>query len=261
LGEGKVDRLKDKVAVVTGSSLGIGAATAKLFGREGAKVVVVGNRNVAAGEAVVSAIKEECGDAIFVQAEMAKEADCKRLIDTAVSTFGKLDILINNAAICPNVPMTETTEEEFDHTMAVNVKGVFFCCKYAVPYMIQNGGGSIVTVTSRAVFIPTDCSAVYCASKGAAQSFTQAIAHEYAKDGIRANTILPSNIWTDMSRKWVSEHEDPAATAEHFDNSQPIGRAGTPEEAAHAILWLASDDASFITSAPLLVDGGYFFSG
>jgi NAD(P)-dependent dehydrogenase (short-subunit alcohol dehydrogenase family) len=256
-----MDRLKGKVAVVTGSSIGIGAATAKLFGREGARVVVHGNTNIASGEAVVKAIEQDGGEAIFVQADMAKESDCKRLIDTAVNTYGKLDILVNNAAICPNIPMTEMTEEEFDHTMAINVKGVFFCCKYAIPYMIQNGGGSIVTVSSRAAFIPTDCSSVYCASKGAAQSFTHAIAHEYAKDGIRANTILPSNIWTDMARKWVSEHEDPAATAEHFDKSQPIGRAGTPEEAAHAILWLASDDASFITSTPLLVDGGYFFAG
>ena len=256
-----MDRLKNKVAVVTGSSLGIGAATAKLFGREGAKVVVVGNRNVAAGEAVVEAIKQEGGEAIFVQADMVREADCKRLMDTAVSTFGKLDILVNNAAICPNIPMTEMTEEEFDHTMDVNVKGVFFCCKYAVPYMIENGGGSIVTVSSRAAFIPTGCSAIYCASKGAAQSFTQAVAHEYAQYGIRANTILPSNIWTDMAREYVAAHEDPEATAEWFDKSQPIGRAGTPEEAAHAILWLASDDASFITSAPLLVDGGFFFSG
>jgi len=255
-----MDRLKDKVAVVTGSSIGIGAATARLFAQEGAKVVVVGRSSVAEGEAVVRSIREEGGEAIFVQADMTKEADCKHLIDTAVKTYGKLDILINNAAICPNIPMTEMTEEEFDHTMNVNVKGVFFCCKYAVPYMIQNGAGSIVTVTSRAAFIPTDCSAIYCASKGAAQSFTQAVAHEYAKHGIRANTILPSNIWTSMARKWVSEHEDPEGTAEHFDKSQPIGRAGTPEEAAHAILWLASDDASFITSTPLLVDGGYFFS-
>lgn len=256
-----MDRLKGKVAVVTGSSIGIGAATARLFGREGAQVVVAGNTNVASGEAVVEAIKQEGGEAIFVRVDMVKESDCKRLIDTGVRTYGKLDVLVNNAAICPNIPMTEMTEEEFDHTMAVNVKGVFFCCKYAVPHMIQNGGGSIVTVTSRAVFIPTDTSAIYCASKGAAQSFTQAIAHEYAKDGIRANTVVPSNVWTAMSRKWVSEQEDPEASAEHFDKSQPIGRAGTPEEVAHAILWLASDDASFITSTPLLVDGGYFFSG
>ena len=253
-------RLDGKVAIITGSSVGIGEATAKLFAREGAKVVVTAHSNLTAGQEVVDAIHALGGEAILVQGDVSKEADCRRLIEAAVDKWGKLDILVNNAAICRLIPTTELTEEEFDETFAANVKSVFFCCKYAIPHMIENGGGAIVTVSSRAAFIPTNISPLYCASKAAGLSFTHAVAHEYAKQGIRANTILPSNIWTPMARKFCADSPDPKAAAEWFDKSQPIGRAGTPEETAQAILFLASDEASFITSTPLLVDGGFFFS-
>ena len=253
-------RLEGKVAVITGSSVGIGEATARLFAREGAKVVVVAHSNVTAGQSVVDSILASGGEAILVQADVSKEADCKRLIEAAVDMWGKLDILVNNAGICRLIPTTELTEDEFDETFATNVKSVVFCCKYAIPHMIANGGGAIVTTSSRAAFIPTNISPLYCASKAADLAFTHAVAHEYAKFGIRANTILPSNIWTPMARKFCADSPDPKAAAEWFDKSQPIGRAGTPEETAQAILFLASDEASFITSTPLLVDGGFFFS-
>ena len=140
-------RLDGKVAVVTGASSGIGAATARLFAREGASVVVVANHNVAGAEDVVATIRSGGEQSVFVQADVSREADCKRIMDTAVEVFGRLDILINNAGIQSGTPTTELTEEEFDRVMGVNVKGVFFCCKHAVPYMKQNGGGAIVTTS------------------------------------------------------------------------------------------------------------------
>jgi NAD(P)-dependent dehydrogenase (short-subunit alcohol dehydrogenase family) len=154
----------------------------------------------------------------------------------------------------------DLTEEEFERVMGTNVKGVVFCCKHAIPYMKKAGGGAIVTVSSRAAFISTNAVPVYCASKGAAFSWTHALAIEHAQDGIRANTILPSNIRTPMSEKFIATCEDPEARAEWFEKSQPLGRSGTPEDCANAILFLVSDEASFITSTPLLVDGGFFFS-
>jgi meso-butanediol dehydrogenase / (S,S)-butanediol dehydrogenase / diacetyl reductase len=254
-------RLTGKVAVITGSSSGIGAATARLFAREGAKVVVVANHNAAGAQQVVDSIRAAGSDAVFAQADVAREADCRRIMDTAVATFGRLDILVNNAGTQSGTPTTELTEEEFDHMMAVNVKSVFFCCKYAIPYMKQVGGGSIVTTSSRAAFIPTNVAPIYCATKAAAASWTQAVALEHAADGIRANSIFPGNIRdTNMSDGFISSAPDPAVTKQWFETAQPIGRSGTPEDCAHAILFLASDEAAFITNAGLLVDGGLSFS-
>jgi meso-butanediol dehydrogenase / (S,S)-butanediol dehydrogenase / diacetyl reductase len=253
-------RLEGKGAVVTGSSSGIGKATAELFAREGAKVVVLANRNVEGGREVVDAIRLSGGEAIFIQADVSKEADCRRIMDAAVEAFGRLDILVNNAAIERLAPSLELTEADFYAVIDTNLKGVCFCCKYAIPYMKQAGGGAIVTVSSRAAFMPTNIAPIYCASKAAALSWTQAIAHEHAKDNIRANTVIPSNIWTNMARGYIAHDEDPEKTKEWFEHSQVMGRAGEPEEVAYAILFLASDEASFITSTPLLVDGGFFFT-
>ena len=253
-------RLEGKVAVVTGSSSGIGAATARLFAREGGRVVVVANRNVAGAEEVVDAIRTGGGEAIFVQANVAKEADCKLIMDTAVETFGRLDILVNNAGVQSGTPTVELTEEEFDRVMGVNIKGVFFCCKHAIPHMKRAGGGAIVTTSSRAAFIPTNVAPIYCASKAAALSWTHAVALEHVEDGIRANTIVPGNIITPMSNAFIETSPDPEATREWFARAQPMGRAGTPEDCANAILFLVSEESSFITNTPLLVDGGLFFS-
>ena len=254
-------RLAGKVAVITGSSSGIGAATARLFGREGAKVIVVANHNADGAQSVVESITSAGGEALFVAADVAVEGDCKRIMDTAVAAFGRLDILVNNAGTQSGTPTTELTEEEFDRVMAVNVKGVFFCCKYAIPYMKQAGGGSIVTTSSRAAFIPTNVAPIYCATKAAAASWTQAVALEHAADGIRANSIFPGNICdTNMSDAFISSSPDPEATQAWFEKAQPIGHLGKPEDCAHAILFLALDEAAFITNAGLLVDGGLCFS-
>lgn len=254
-------KLDGKVAVVTGASSGIGAATARLLAREGARVVVVADHNVAGAESVVADIRAEGGQAIFVQADVVVEADCQRAMDTAVQTFGRLDILVNNAGIQSGTPTLDLTEEEFDRVMAVNVKGVFFCCKHAIAHMKRTGGGAIVTTSSRAAFIPTNVAPIYCASKAAAWSWTHAVALEHAQDGIRANTIVPGNIVTPMSDAFINSSPDPDATRRWFhEQAQPIGRAGTPGDCARAILFLVSDDSSFITNTPLLVDGGLFFS-
>ena len=253
-------RLDGKVAVITGASSGIGAATARLFAREGAKVVVVGNHNVAGAENIVDEIRAEGEHAVFVQADVSREADCKRIMDTAMETFGRLDILVNNAGVQSGTPTTELTEEEFDYVMGVNVKGVFFCCKHAVPYMKQSGGGAIVTTSSRAALIPTNVAPIYCASKAAAQAWTHAVALEHVQDGIRANTILPGNIVTPMSNAFIESSDAPEATRAWFAQAQPMGRAGTAEDCANAMLFLVSEESSFITNTPLLVDGGLFFS-
>ena len=160
-------RLESKVAVITGATSGIGAASAKLFAREGARVVVVG-RNAERGEAVVGAIKAEAGEAIFVSADISRESDCKRMIDRAIGEYAGLDILVNNAGTTSTVAIEDADEAEFDRIVGTNLKGVFFACKYAIPIMKRQKGGVILTITSKAAVIPTNCSAIYAASKAGA---------------------------------------------------------------------------------------------
>jgi NAD(P)-dependent dehydrogenase (short-subunit alcohol dehydrogenase family) len=246
--------LKDKVALVTGGTAGIGRATAIAYAQQQAKVVVVGRR-IDEGEETVRSIKEVGGEAIFVQADVTKEADVKAMVDKAVDVFGRLDIAFNNAGtVGENPSLIEQTEAEYDRTMNVNVKGVWLSMKYEIAQMLKQGSGSIVNTSSGAGVVAVPTQSLYTASKHAVVGLTKAAALQYAKAGIRINVVAPAAIETDMFEAATGGQDEVKA---YITGLHPIGRVGQPVEVANAVLFLSSDLASFITGETLMVDGGY----
>jgi len=250
-------KLEDKVALITGGSSGIGSASAVLFAEEGAKVAVVADKNVTGGKAVVRQISESGGKAIFLQADVAQQQDAQRIVEETVKAFGRLDILFNNAGMTTTTRLHETTGEEFDRVIGVNLKSVVFVSKYAVLQMLKQGGGVILTNASKAAIVASDCSPIYAASKGGALQLMQAMAVDYAQDNIRVNSLLPGIIDTPMTDRWIDAYPHPQEVRRRCETAQPVGRMGTSEECAQAALFLVSDDSSFVTGTYLLVDGGY----
>ncbi|MBH8552575.1 SDR family oxidoreductase [Nostocaceae cyanobacterium CENA357] len=246
--------LQDKVALVTGGTSGIGRATAIAYAQQQAKVVVVGRR-MDEGEETVRLIKEADGEAIFVQADVTKEADVKAMVDKAVSVFGRLDIAFNNAGtVGENSSLIEQTEAEYDRTMNVNVKGVWLSMKYEIAQMLKQGSGAIVNTSSGAGVVAVPTQSLYTASKHAIVGLTKAAALQYAKAGIRINVVAPAAIETDMFEAATGGQDEVKA---YITGLHPIGRIGTPLEVANAVLFLSSDLASFVTGETLMVDGGY----
>ena len=250
-------KLRGKVAVVTGSTRGIGEACVKLFAGEGAKVVVSG-RNENDGNRVVEAIEKEGGSAVFIQCDVSVAQQIKDLIDQTVARFGKLDILINNAAVENVKTVLDTSEEEWDYIIDTNLKSVFIGTKHAIPYMMKNGGGIIINTSSTFASVGSPGYAAYHASKGGVASFTRATAISYIKDNIRVNALSPGTTDTPGLRDGVKQtSSNPAAAMAGYLSLQPMGRFGTSEEIAKGALFLASNDSSFMTGAELLIDGGY----
>jgi NAD(P)-dependent dehydrogenase (short-subunit alcohol dehydrogenase family) len=246
--------LQDKVALVTGGTSGIGRATAIAYAQQQAKVVVVGRR-MDEGEETVRLIKEAGGEAIFVQADVTKEADVKAMVDKAVSVFGRLDIAFNNAGtVGENPSLIEQTEAEYDRIMNVNVKGVWLSMKYEIAQMLKQGSGAIVNTASGAGVVALPAVPLYTASKHAVVGLTKAAALQYAKAGIRINVVAPGAIETDMFEAATGGQDEAKA---YLVGLHPIGRVGQPVEVANAVLFLSSDLASFITGETLMVDGGY----
>ena len=248
-------RLKDKVALITGGTSGIGEATAVLFAREGAKVAITG-RNEKRGHAVTVRIIENGGQAIFLRTDVRKADECRRAVDETVSSFGHLDILFNNAGVFHPQTTLDCTEEEWDLQIDINLKGTFLMSKFALPGMIAQGSGVIINNSSGWGIVGGDAAVAYCASKGGVVLLTKAMAIDHGRQGIRVNCICPGDVDTPMlpedarmrSQKW----EDYLAGC----SNRPLGRIGTPDEIAKAALFLASDDSSFMTGATLVVDGG-----
>jgi NAD(P)-dependent dehydrogenase (short-subunit alcohol dehydrogenase family) len=242
-----------KVALVTGGTSGIGRAAAVAFAREGAKVVVAGRRAVE-GEETVRLIRANGGDALFVATDVAQEAQVKKLVGRTLEQFGRLDFAFNNAGIehAPT-PFLEQTMETYDRVMDINVKGVWLSMKYEIPAMLKSGGGAIVNTSSALGVIAFPGVEIYVASKHAVIGLTKSVALEFGKQGIRINAVLPAVIETDMFRRFAGDNPESRAamTALH-----PIGRIGTPEEIADAVIWLSSNKSSFITGHSLLADGG-----
>ena len=248
-------RLANKVAIVTGGASGIGEATTRLFAREGARVILV-DIQADKGNALARSLREEGCSAEFFRADMAVHAEIKAMIDHAESGFGRLDVLVNNAGVESPKAEVDTTEEEYDHIMDVNVKGVFLATKYAVPLMKKNGGGSIINISSAYGIIGSNGFAAYHASKGAVRLLTKSTAVTHAKEGVRANSIHPGAVDTPLLREAIEKYPDPAAIELHFAAAQPIGRLGKPEEIAYGCLFLASDESKFCVGAELVIDGG-----
>ena len=244
-------RLENKVALISGGARGMGAVEAKLFAKEGAKVII-GDLLEDEGKKVEAEINEAGGECVFVLLDVTDEDAWKRAVNEAVSRFGKLDILVNNAGIYRAHIVEETTAEEWDQVMDINAKGVFLGTKHAIPAMRQAGGGSIVNISSVAGLVGSKQTTAYTASKGAVRLLTKSTAIQYAADGIRANSVHPGTIVTPMTEGFLAEpamHEDRV-------NRTPLKRLGRPEDVAYGVLYLASDEASFVTGSELVIDGG-----
>ena len=248
-------RLENKVAIITGGTSGIGEAVALLFAREGGAVAITG-RNEARGHAVSARILESGGKAIFLRTDVRKAAECKRAIDETLHSFGRLDILFNNAGVFFPQNALECSEEEWDLQIDVNLKGTFLMSKYALEPMIAQGCGVIINNSSGWGLVGGDKAVAYCASKGGVVLLTKAMAVDHGRQGIRVNCICPGDVDTPMLPEDARLRGLDWKTYLTGCENRPMGRIGTPDEIAKAVLFLASDDSSFMTGAALVVDGG-----
>jgi NAD(P)-dependent dehydrogenase (short-subunit alcohol dehydrogenase family) len=243
---------ENKVALITGGSFGIGRATAIAFAREGAKVVVV---DWVEDSETVDQIKNEGGDCIFIKGDMSSEEDIKNMVDKTISHYGRLDYAFNNAGVEGlTAPVIDCTNENWDKVIGINLKGVWWCMKYQLPHLVQNGGGAIVNNASIAGLVGFPGIPAYSASKHGLIGLTKTAALEYAKSGVRINVVCPGVIKTPMIDRFTGKDK---TVEKQFETAEPIGRLGEPEEVADAVLWLCSERSSFVTGHALAVDGGW----
>lgn len=245
-------RLENKVALISGGARGQGAAEARLFAQEGAKVVITDILDDD-GRRVEAEINELGGECLYLHLDVTSEAEWQDAVAKTVAQFGKLDILVNNAGIFKQATVEDTSEQLWDEIMNINAKGVFLGTKAAIPVMRETGGGSIINISSVAGLIGSANSAAYGSSKGAVRLLTKATAIQYAKEGIRANSVHPGVIDTPMTAPNLLADE---ASRQRSISRHPLGRVGTAEDVAYGVLFLASDESSFMTGSELVIDGG-----
>jgi meso-butanediol dehydrogenase / (S,S)-butanediol dehydrogenase / diacetyl reductase len=252
-------KLDGKVAIVTGGGSGFGEATALLWAREGAKLVVA-DVSEAGAKRVCEAIRRAGGKAEAVKADVSRAPEAEAMVKAAVKAFGRLDVLFNNAGILGprGVYTAELPVEEAERLLAVNVMGVFLGTRYAIPEMLKSGGGSIISTGSDSAFLGNRGLSVYCATKGAVLAFTRVVAMEYARQGIRANTISPGAGKTPMHAELIEGNKE---AWRQVEDAIPVGRSCYPEDLARVALFFASDDSKYITGANLMVDGGWTARG
>ena len=243
-------RLKDKTAVITGSGKGLGEAMALLFSREGAKIVVF-DIDEPAGRETVEQIRGQGGEAIFMHGDVSNPDDAVRVIDATVNAYGRVDVLVNNAGIHVDRTVEDTTEEEWDRILGVNLKGVFLCSKAAIPQMRRQGGGNIISISSISGLIGQLNQAAYNASKHGIIGLVRCMAYDHALENIRANAICPGVMNTPLVASVPEEHIAP------YRKTSLLERFAEPSEVANAALFLASDESSYVTGSAMVVDGGY----
>ncbi len=246
------NQFKDKVAIVTGGSFGIGRATAIAFAGKGAKVVIA---DWVEDNETLDLVKKAGGEAIFVKCDVSKEADVKQMIETTIDTYGRLDYAFNNAGIEGEQAITaDCSDENWEKTIGINLKGLWLCMKHEIPHMLNAGKGAIVNCASIAGLVGFPGLPAYVASKHAIVGLTKTAALEYAKQGIRVNAVCPGVIKTPMVDRFTGQDK---AVEKQFEDMEPIGRMGQPDEVAEAVIWLCSDLASFVTGNAMAVDGGW----
>ena len=248
-------RLKDKVALITGGTSGIGTATAIRFAQEGAAVAITG-RDVERGEQVARDIVASGGQALFIRSDVRLASDCRNAVDETLERFGKIDVLFNNAGVFHPRTIPECTEDEWDETIDSSLKGAFLMSKFVLPSMIERGSGSIIHTSSGWGILGGDKAAAYCAAKGGLIVMAKAMAIDHGPDGIRVNCVCPGDVLTPML------HDDAEKRGMSWDDyasgavGRPLGRIGTVDEIANAVLFLAYDESSLVTGESLVVDGG-----
>lgn len=246
--------LKDKVAIVTGGSKGIGWGIATVFAQKGAKVAVVA-RDAKAGEQTAEEIRHKGGQAIFIACDVSNEEQVKAMVQKTLDTYGQIDILVNNAGVGTYKSVLDTTSEEWDRCLSIDLKSVFLCSKYVIPHMQTLGKGSIINMSSVHSHATVKSVAPYAASKGGITALTRNMAIDYAPT-IRVNTISPGWVLTPLIQSIFNNHDDPLEQQRQVEQRQVMKRIGTPEDIGYAAAFLVSDEASYITGTELFVDGG-----
>jgi len=247
-------KLKNKVAIVTGSSKGIGLGIARVFHHEGAKVVVT-CRTEAEGKKIADELGAGKGDAVFIRTDVTRSQDIRNMIQFAIKTYGKLDILVNNAGYHLSKNAEQTSEEEWEFIQGTNLRSTFLCSKYAMPYL-KKTKGNIINISSMVGVVGQPNAAAYSATKGGQIAMTKNMAIDFAPDGVRVNVICPGWIQTPLVEDWFGQQEDPDAARKYIYGQHPLGRIGTIEECGYLAAFIASDEALFITGARFDIDGG-----
>lgn len=252
------NRLRDKVSIVTGAASGIGRATAIIFAREGAKVVLAGLQPAKLQE-VADQIASEGNEVLVIETDVRFEDQVREMVTKSTEHFGRLDVLFNNAGVrASRTTVVDLSNEEYAHVMETDLKGVWLCCKYGIPEMIRSGGGSIINTSSISACIGQRLQGVYNAAKGGVDVLTRCIALDFAKYRIRCNNVNPAWVRTDANREELAQLEARGGKEwEEVLGLHPLGRLGEPEDVAWAVVYLASDEASWVTGTSLFVDGGY----
>ncbi len=248
-------RVKDRVAIVTGAAMGIGKGIATVLSREGAKVTVA-DVNAEEGQRTTDALRSGGGDALFVRTDVADEGQVQAMVRQTVERFGSLSILVNNAAVGVYTPVHETTLESWERCLRVNLTGTFLCSKYALPHLRAAGRGAIVNIASVHAYQNVGGTAPYAASKGGVAALTRVMAIDYAREGIRVNAICPGWVYTPLIERIFRESGDFEGMKRTVTQRQLLGRLGTPEDIGNAVLYLVSDESTFVTGTSLFVDSG-----
>jgi NAD(P)-dependent dehydrogenase (short-subunit alcohol dehydrogenase family) len=252
-----MNRLQGKVSVITGGTSGFGFSIAELFVREGAKVIIAARRKEK-GLTAIKKIKELTGAEVeFFQCDISQEDEVRDLVDKAIDIYKRVEVWVNNAGVIIRKNFEDTTEEEWDRLMDINLKGNFFCCKYIVPFMIKNRGGSIINISSNVGLLGKGNMPIYSTSKGGLVLLTRSLALRYAKHNIRVNSICPGTIITELNRDFYEKSKDSYKKMKELISAYPLGRLGAPIDVAYAALYLASNESQWVSGIALPVDGGY----